>query len=83
MYSDGIRVEGFETGSAAGRSGLQIGDRIAGIRVGDETYPIAGMADLVRVERLLEPGDEVIVQVRNLLRRADIPLVVGTCYTLP
>lgn len=83
VYSDGIRVEGFETGSAAGRSGLQIGDRIAGIRVGDETYPIAGMADLVRVERLLEPGDEVIVQVRNLLRRADIPLVVGTCYTLP
>lgn len=83
VYSDGIRVEGFETGSATAASGLQVGDRISGIRIGEETYPITSLADLTRVERLLKPGDEVTVLVRNLLRRADISLSSGTCYILP
>lgn len=83
VYSDGIRVEGFETGSAVSKSGLQIGDRITGLRVGSETYPITSLADLTRVERLLKPGDEVTVLVRNLLRRADIPVTADICYTLP
>lgn len=83
VYSEGVRVEGFMAGSLASRSGIQIGDRITGIRVGSEEYPIGSLSDLQRVERDLEPGDHVTLLVRNLLRKLDAPMTAGTCYVVP
>lgn len=83
IYSDGVRVEGFETGSPAAHSGIQVGDRIAAIRVEGQEYPITSVADLSRVERMLQPDDEVTVLIRNVIRRADIPLTASACYVVP
>lgn len=82
IYSDGVRVEAFHTGAPAAGSALQVGDRIAGIRVGDQEYYVGNMDDLHRFERMLTPGDEVVVLVRNFLRRADVPVTVDGCYVL-
>lgn len=82
VYSDGVRVAGFHTNTDAARSGIQVGDRIAGIRIAGEEYYIANLADMQRIERTLTPGDQVVVLVRNLIRKLDVPLTVSSCYTV-
>lgn len=82
VYTDGIRVERFIPGSTAEKSGLQIGDRIAGVKIRGTEYPLASMRDLRMTLQHLDPGEEIILLVRNVLRKIDVPVRVESCYVV-